>query len=267
MTDTTTLESGFTTPLTGAAMFMPLGDGRVAFAIDSQSGFGTLTDDEGTIVSDGLFASGKDGWPAYVIATQDGGTVGIFQNTSVGLDLLDEVVQFDEFGNSVAAETYNNNIDVLATGLGADTTETFVQLSPEGELQFVFAGKLDGVPVAYEKVIDFKPDADLATTLATEGDDVLVLGSANDVVDGLGGGDSISGGAGDDSITDSYFAGTTNDVVRIGGLSGGDFIRGNHGNDDLRGGDGADDMNGGFGDDALDGDRAMTGWRVLTALI
>ncbi len=272
LTDTTTLETGFTTPLTGVAMFMPLGDGRVAFAIDSQSSFGTLTDDEGTIVSDGLFASGNDGWLGHFIATQDGGTVGIFQNTSVGLDLQYEVVQFDEFGNSIAAETYNN-IDVVAAGLGADTTQTFVQLTLEGELQFVFSGDVDGVPVAYEKVIDLKPDADLVTTPATENDDVLVLGDADDVVDGLGGNDSlyggdgqdflsggagddlIDGGADDDSITDSYFAGTTDDVVRIGGLYGGDgddSINGREGTDFLDGGAGNDDLRGGTGDD--------TGW-------
>lgn len=106
------------------------------------------------------------------------------------------------------------------------------------------------------------------------GDDIAILGSEDNFVDGRAGADLIRGGGGDDTIQggsgDDELRGGAGDDDIIGedsddevyGGHGDDSLRGNAGADRLFGGTGNDVLAGGSGDDRLNGGRGddvMTG--------
>ena len=76
------------------------------------------------------------------------------------------------------------------------------------------------------------------STIASNGDDVLIGTPANDSIDGLAGNDTVFGLADDDHL--------------LGG-DGDDTLSGSGGNDTLYGGNGSDRLNGGSGNDTLNG--------------
>jgi Ca2+-binding RTX toxin-like protein len=102
------------------------------------------------------------------------------------------------------------------------------------------------VTVAGEKVIK-----------GTEGNDVIVGGSAGQTIDGRGGNDVICAGRGDSSVrggagNDKILGGKGND--RLNGGAGRDLVLGGGGDDVLHGGSGKDRLGGGGGDDLIYGD-------------
>ena len=94
----------------------------------------------------------------------------------------------------------------------------------------------------------------ICTITGTDGFDILVGTSGDDVICGFGGNDLIIGGRGDDVI----FGGAGNDVIfgsrgddDLFGEAGDDVVFGGRGNDHLSGGLGADLLIGGRGDDTI----------------
>jgi len=104
-----------------------------------------------------------------------------------------------------------------------------------------------------------------ATTVGTEGDDlirgtdgadVIVAGSGKDRIKGLTGSDVICAGNGRDSVdaaggADRVLGEAGDDAVE--GSNGDDILKGNAGDDDLGGGRGDDKIRGGSGKDKVDG--------------
>ena len=128
------------------------------------------------------------------------------------------------------------SVEVTATDLGGlSRTETFV--------------------VTVEDV----PDT------ATQGGDLLIGSSVDDVIDGLGGDDTIYGLGGNDLLiggagNDSLYGGAGNDEL-IGG-AGSNLLDGGDGDDILRGGNGANTVLAGAGNDEIfvgDGDNYVDG--------
>lgn len=96
----------------------------------------------------------------------------------------------------------------------------------------------------------------IATIFSTNGNDSIVGGELDDIINGLDGNDTIRGGAGDDIIAggngnDDLYGGSGNDL--IDGGSGADNIYGGTGRDCLRGGLGRDYVDGGDGNDTVEG--------------
>lgn len=91
------------------------------------------------------------------------------------------------------------------------------------------------------------PGATQAANTPSDGNDLLIGGSADDQFAGGAGADDIHGGDGNDVA----FGDTGNDEI-YGGL-GDDALRGNAGRDDLYGEEGNDNLKGGKGDDLLVG--------------
>lgn len=99
----------------------------------------------------------------------------------------------------------------------------------------------------------------------TEGDDTLTGGEGDDTLDGYAGDDLLDGGTGDDLLRgregmDSLLGGNGNDAVTGGPgtdtIEGGpdnDMLVGNEGDDLIRGGSGADEVYGEDGDDVIEG--------------
>ncbi len=89
-----------------------------------------------------------------------------------------------------------------------------------------------------------------------KGDDVLIGGSAQDLLEGGKGDDVLEGGAGNDELDggagdDVLEGGRGNDLLKGG--AGDDQLEGGRGNDILKGGRGDDQLNGGRGNDVLEG--------------
>ncbi|PIT71241.1 hypothetical protein B9Z41_17025, partial [Limnohabitans sp. JirII-31] len=80
------------------------------------------------------------------------------------------------------------------------------------------------------------------------GNDTLIGGNQDDVLDGGEGDDSLSGGYGNDTLT----GGVGNDA--LDGGYGNDTLTGGAGNDTLNAADGNDTLTGGAGNDSLSGD-------------
>jgi Ca2+-binding RTX toxin-like protein len=93
------------------------------------------------------------------------------------------------------------------------------------------------------------------------GNDHLVGGPDDDLLDGRGGNDYLDGGDGDDLLTgddgdDQLFGGAGNDWLSgDSGLAGDDWLDGGEGADDLNGGGGNDTLLGGDGEDSLAGEE------------
>ena len=93
---------------------------------------------------------------------------------------------------------------------------------------------------------------------AGSGNDRIVVGSGDDVVDGGAGNDDLGGGKGNDLLIggaggDKLSGGDGKDV--LSGGAGNDKVSGGAGDDDISGGDGNDQLDGGAGDDdVLGGD-------------
>jgi VCBS repeat-containing protein len=88
------------------------------------------------------------------------------------------------------------------------------------------------------------------------GNDIVIGGAGNDVLDGGGGNDLLLSGAGNDRLTggsgsDILLGGFGNDVLK--GEDGSDILLGGSGDDCLNGGNGSDILIGGPGDDGLNG--------------
>ncbi|MDM0010118.1 calcium-binding protein [Variovorax sp. J22G73] len=150
-----------------------------------------------------------------------------------------------EFGIGILASetTFTSQDDDLivhmAGGLGTVTVAGF--FSNAGNERLLFQGG-----VIYTR-------ANLPLSRGTEGDDALVLTSANDVVDTLGGNDFVDGAAGEDSL-----AGGTGDDTLVGG-AGNDSLSGGTGDDLLAGNQGNDVYvyNAGDGFDVIDNQGAL----------
>lgn len=101
---------------------------------------------------------------------------------------------------------------------------------------------------------------------AGDGNDIVVPGGGNDIVDGNDGNDSISGGLGNDLITggdgnDNLVGDEGDDIISAGdgvdtvnGLDGNDSIDGGQGIDIIHGNNGVDSIIGGLGNDQVFGD-------------
>ncbi len=105
----------------------------------------------------------------------------------------------------------------------------------EGSDSFTFAvTSEDGETATATVAITLAVEAPLAIT-GSEGNDVLIGGTGDNVINGLGGFDRLVGGEGDDTLT----------LGSEGNATGG------VGNDTLTGGSGYSDLSGGAGDDML----------------
>ena len=112
---------------------------------------------------------------------------------------------------------------------------------------------------------DFNSATQDIELLGSRGDDLLLTGTGDDLIEGNdgadeidaeAGNDTIRGGAGDDTINgnagaDTIEGGEGDDDIRGGG--GADTITGGEGDDRIRGGNGADTLAGGSGDDTIRG--------------
>ncbi len=106
----------------------------------------------------------------------------------------------------------------------------------------------------------------IASTLqGGKGNDLIVAGLANDIIEGGSGDDTLTGGIGLDTIyggdgndiidagasNDHVFGGRGDDVIDAG--AGNDIVHGNEDNDHIDGGDGQDTLRGDSGNDYLNG--------------
>ena len=81
----------------------------------------------------------------------------------------------------------------------------------------------------------------------TDGDDYLVFGDSDTVIDAMGGNDTVISANGNDTLN----GGTGNDILISN--NGNDILDGGEGNDTLKSGAGNDILNGGAGTDTLEG--------------
>jgi len=235
----------------------------LSFAIVGGSGQGIFDIDPVTgavIVSDSS-ALNFEANPVFdlVVEVTDNGTPALSTTAHVTIELRD-VVEAPvpgvlRIGDDLVIQGTEND-DIIYLWSGSQDGEVGVwmngtmygmfQLPPNGAVE-VHAG--DGNDQVYGT--DLRTPARM---LGEGGHDLLVGGSADDLLDGGDGIDRLVGGAGNDTIlgggsTDYAYGGEGNDLL-VGG-DGDDYLEGGLGNDLLLGGYGADYMKSGAGDDLL----------------
>ena len=173
----------------------------------------------------------------YSIALAD-----VFFNLD-GPDLVMGIRQFDEDGNALTLDQYDDVVTV---------TDWTNENSRIEELRFG-----DGYAIDISDFGSFQSGYGSNDTLTgTDLGDLLSGGAGNDTLDGGAGNDVLVGGDGDDDITggageDDILGGDGDDTLRGG--AGKDYILGGTGNDTIEGGAGDDVLTGGRGDDILRG--------------
>ncbi len=150
----------------------------------------------------------------------------------------------------------------------------------EGSDSFTFEVTSDDGETATATVaITVAVEAPLAIS-GSEGNDVLIGGTGDNVINGLSGFDQLVGGEGDDTLTlgnggnaaggegndtltrgsgyDNFYGGEGDDTIGLGegggigfGDAGSDTLTGGVGSDQLAGGTGSDQITGGAGDDSV----------------
>lgn len=134
-TDTSTASDAFTVaPDQSGLVLQVMGDGRVAYGFEGDSSFGILSEQNGVLVADAVFASGNDGWQAHFIALDNGELLGIFQNAT-GLETTLDITQYDPQGNSMAFEAF-----FASEALDFDDLQIAAQITDEGELALFYTG-------------------------------------------------------------------------------------------------------------------------------
>lgn len=160
-----------------------------------------------------------------------------------GTDLVMGIRQFDEDGNALTLDQYDDVVTV------ADWTNENSRIE---ELRFG-----DGYAIDISEFGGFQSGYGSDDTLTgTDLGDLLSGGAGNDTLDGGAGNDVLVGGDGDDDIAggageDDILGGDGDDTLRGG--AGKDYILGGTGNDTIEGGAGDDVLTGGRGDDILRG--------------
>jgi VCBS repeat-containing protein len=169
-----------------------------------------------------------------------------------------DVIRVEELAGGVIKITCNGVVtrqtllpetEIQVFGLGGND-----QIFLTGLLRHVLVDGGSG-----NELIDAKGVTSSQTTLdlrGGSGNDILIGGAGNDLLDGGSGNDLLLGGAGNDTLkgrdgNDILFGGLGNDMLEGG--DGNDILVGGSGHDTLRGGEGNDILIGGPGNDSLSG--------------
>ena len=256
--------------------------------------------------------TGSDKFHFGNYSTNDKLTVGLGDDDATDRVSLRESINDYEFvvgdnGESVTIKSETSGTEILFEDVGANDTFTF--MNRVGDVDYVddtftfeelllapgtvagmeavaslLSGDLngnnieDGAEVLGQEVFDdikLVASLDITQEIPTnDGDDTLIGGADNDVLDGGAGNDLLRGQAGDDVLdggtgNDRLEGGDGNDVL-VGGADpdklyggiGGDVLHGNEGDDLLNGGEGNDTAYGGDGADDLygqDGNDTLNG--------
>lgn len=248
----------------------PLGDGRLGYstgdnASDFGATFGVVDSVDGAPVAlglgGGIFVEGAiialDGGGALVVNTSEGSQSGEFQ-----------LKQFSSTGDLISIEAFDLSQLLDDSAIAIETPAVTLVVNDAGELDLFVTEMSDPDADVFQMTLDLVEDfgdVDPVEADPTEGDDIIVLGNGNDVVDALGVDDSVFGKGGVDWIIggdgDDFIDGGVGDDSRtgtetipgvsstgIGGLYGGagdDTVYGRDGVDFIEGGQGRDDLRGG----------------------
>ena len=160
--------------------------------------------------------------------------------------------------------------DDTATSVGGNAPDTSpdysVLVSVPGPVdQIVIDHVQDGAGNSGVNITDVYFDAGV-TEATPGGDDTLMGGDGDDLLDGGGGDDTLRGQRGDDTLLggagDDDLGGAEGDDTLVGG-DGDDSLTGGSGDDTIDGGEGNDTVDAGSGDDDVDGgagdDQITTG--------
>ena len=161
-----------------------------------------------------------------------------------------------------------NGDGINDVGSGADWTDQYMKLAPDGQSYVMADGSASGINdwaqavedarqaiyVLHEYVNTSEVSAPEATNDTIEGSsfgDYIAAWGGDDLVIGNEGDDLIDGGEGNDTLKGNLGADT------LEGGDGNDVLRGGAGNDMLLKGDGNDRLFGGIGNDTLEGGRGV----------
>jgi Ca2+-binding RTX toxin-like protein len=164
-------------------------------------------------------------------------------NDMIYSDIGDDFVDGGEGNDLISGGAGNDEIkggagdDTLRAGAGNDIFDggdgvDVLDLSDASGPIFVdFAGGyVSGAGIGADRFTNIE------SLMFGDGDNQVVGGNGDDVLDGAGGNDTLTGGAGDDVLA---------------GNIGNDAVNGGSGDDEVDGGEGADVLSGGSGDDLL----------------
>jgi trimeric autotransporter adhesin len=191
----------------------------------------SLATDGGVVVA---MAQGDGADSLSVVTARAGGAQNVLQ---LDAGITSSSLQLYRTGANATQQTYRLNLNAQGDSLSfviplAMNAPITAADWPFDRVQFSDGSSISWQQVANGVIVLTAPPA------ATAGDDLILLTSADDVFDALGGNDEVAGGLGADTIS---------------GNSGNDTIRGEAGNDVLDGGTGTDLIDGGAGNDSLRG--------------
>ena len=161
-----------------------------------------------------------------------------------------EVAELRVFVNGALALTLPpSSFTSTPVGLQFSLSLNNLNLNADDDVRVdLIASDPDGTTASVNFVVPNQP--------AAGGDDVILGGDGNDLIDGQIGNDQAFGGEGDDTV----IGGAGND--RLFGDAGDDFLDGGDGNDIIAGGLGADQLIGGRGNDTVQYDGSFGGVTV-----